>query len=351
MFYYTYADHLGNVVLLSYTGGTPFYSSLARCDPFGNYRATPATTTNPTITNHGFTGHRHNNTGSNPTQNVELIDMNARYYPPEVGRFISPDTIVPNLSNPQSFNRYSYSFNNPVNYTDPSGHDPLDEAWEEAFLAEHSRAPEWYDRLIRLFSIAFPEEWEWSAFYDSNGNLTPDFEAIMMNPPSSRSWANMEGTLTRLSEYYNWNESEIFARDIGTLFAGLPYRSSHGTNFAVTGCVLGPICNNPADLPAHVWAYLQPAGMPERLRGGDGDAIVHHWGWGVAIGSYMGSGAIGINMAREAYQAIAADHILGNPDLRGDIFLGNRGAFFGDALRVFGPRATPLLYRYFVAEW
>jgi hypothetical protein len=258
---------------------------------------------------------------------------------------------VPEPSNPQSFNRYAYSYNNPINYTDPSGHDPLDAAWEEAFKRIHGRDPGWEDRMIRLFSIAFPEEWDWSAFYDSNGNLTADFEAIMTNPPSSRNWANMEDALTRLSAYYSWNESAIFARDIGTLFAGLPDRSSSGTNFAVTGCVLGPICSDPADIPAHIWAYLQPTGMPERLRGGDGDANVHHWGWGVALGNYVGGDAIGINMAREAYQAIAAGHVFGNPDLGSDIFLENRGAFFGDALRVFWPRTAPLLYRFFVAEW
>jgi hypothetical protein len=38
-----------------------------------------------------------------------------------MGRFISPDTIVPNPANPQSFNRYSYCLNNPLKYTDPSG--------------------------------------------------------------------------------------------------------------------------------------------------------------------------------------------------------------------------------------
>ncbi|HRN68325.1 MAG TPA: hypothetical protein PK205_08055 [Promineifilum sp.] len=36
-----------------------------------------------------------------------MIYMNARYYLPEIGRFISPDTIVPEPSNPQSFNRYA----------------------------------------------------------------------------------------------------------------------------------------------------------------------------------------------------------------------------------------------------
>jgi len=47
--------------------------------------------------------------------------MNARYYLPEVGRFVSPDSIVPEPGNPQSYNRYAYVRNNPVNFTDPSG--------------------------------------------------------------------------------------------------------------------------------------------------------------------------------------------------------------------------------------
>jgi hypothetical protein len=50
-----------------------------------------------------------------------LYYYNARYNEPLIGRFISPDTIVPNLSNPQSFNRYSYCLNNPLKYIDPSG--------------------------------------------------------------------------------------------------------------------------------------------------------------------------------------------------------------------------------------
>jgi len=54
--------------------------------------------------------------------NTGLYYYNARYYDPEIGRFISPDTIVPNPANPQSLNRYSYCLNNPLKYIDPSGH-------------------------------------------------------------------------------------------------------------------------------------------------------------------------------------------------------------------------------------
>ena len=38
-----------------------------------------------------------------------------------LGRFISPDTIVPEPGNPQALNRYSYVLNNPLRYTDPTG--------------------------------------------------------------------------------------------------------------------------------------------------------------------------------------------------------------------------------------
>jgi RHS repeat-associated protein len=118
--YYPLTDHLGNVAALSDADGNLVSGSVAHYDPFGAFAPT-APTTNPAVTNHGFTGHRHNNTGSN---DLGLIYMNARYYLPEAGRFISPDSIVPDPGNPQSFNRYVYTLNNPVNYADPSGHCP-----------------------------------------------------------------------------------------------------------------------------------------------------------------------------------------------------------------------------------
>jgi len=342
VFYYTYTDHLGNIAALGQGSGVPF----------GNYRTTPNTTVNPAISNHGFTGHRHNNTGTN---NLGLIYMNARYYMPEIGRFISADTIVPDPGNPQSYNRYSYSYNNPINYIDPSGHDPLDAAWEEAFFTAHDRAPEWYDRLIRLFSIAFPEEWDWGAFYDNNGYLrSPEIlRDIMTHPPSSRSWAAMPDALTRLSAYYAWNESEMFARDIGTLFGGLPDRASHSMNFAVTGCerVPAPICSSPTILPAQDWAYLQPAGMPSYLRGDDADSNVHHWAWGVALGVYVGDLAVAANTAREAIGVGGINNLITDSNAMADVYFGNRGAYFGSALRTFGPRASSLLYSFYVAEW
>jgi len=39
-----------------------------------------------------------------------------------LGRFLSPDTVVPGFANPQNLNRFGYVLNNPVRYVDPSGH-------------------------------------------------------------------------------------------------------------------------------------------------------------------------------------------------------------------------------------
>lgn len=62
----------------------------------------------------GYTGHEHLKT-------VGLIHMNGRLYDPALRRFLSPDNYVQDVYNTQNFNRYGYTLNNPLLYTDPSG--------------------------------------------------------------------------------------------------------------------------------------------------------------------------------------------------------------------------------------
>ncbi|MBK7893438.1 MAG: carbohydrate-binding protein [Anaerolineaceae bacterium] len=117
--YYMHTDHLGSTSTLSYLAddGTANIVADARAmyAPFGDYRLEPT----GEYTDRGYTGHLGNNSGSN---DIGLIYMNARFYVPTLNRWLSPDTIVPDPTNPQSFNRYSYVRNNPVNFTDPTGH-------------------------------------------------------------------------------------------------------------------------------------------------------------------------------------------------------------------------------------
>ena len=64
-------------------------------------------------------------------EEISLYYLNARYYDPEVGRFISADSIdylVPETIN--GINLYAYCNNNPVMYTDPSGR-----AWWQIFVS------------------------------------------------------------------------------------------------------------------------------------------------------------------------------------------------------------------------
>ncbi|MHC1725319.1 MAG: RHS repeat-associated core domain-containing protein [Syntrophobacteraceae bacterium] len=61
-------------------------------------------------------------TGQENDPETGLYYYGARYYDPEIGRFISPDSIVQAPGDPQTLNRYSYCRNNPLMYTDLSGH-------------------------------------------------------------------------------------------------------------------------------------------------------------------------------------------------------------------------------------
>ncbi len=62
----------------------------------------------------GYTDHEH-------LDSIGLIHMNGRVYDPKLARFISPDPYIQDPYNTQSFNRYSYVWNNPLRHTDPTG--------------------------------------------------------------------------------------------------------------------------------------------------------------------------------------------------------------------------------------
>ncbi len=66
-------------------------------------------------------------TGQKSDDSTGLMFYNARYYDTTLGRFTQADTIVPGAFNPQTLNRYAYALNNPVRYTDPTGHMVKDE--------------------------------------------------------------------------------------------------------------------------------------------------------------------------------------------------------------------------------
>ena len=73
----------------------------------------------------GFTGHEH-------YADLKIINMNGRLYDPVIARFFSPDNFVQAPEFTQSYNRYSYCLNNPLQWVDPSGEDILDPWYRDA---------------------------------------------------------------------------------------------------------------------------------------------------------------------------------------------------------------------------
>jgi RHS repeat-associated protein len=47
----------------------------------------------------------------------------VRYNSSAQGRFTSPDSLLGTIGNPQTLNRYAYVANNPLKFTDPTGHE------------------------------------------------------------------------------------------------------------------------------------------------------------------------------------------------------------------------------------
>ena len=64
-------------------------------------------------------------TGQELDEDTGLYYYKARYYHPEIGRFLSLDPWAGDISDPQTLNKYSYTRNNPLKYTDPSGEVPI----------------------------------------------------------------------------------------------------------------------------------------------------------------------------------------------------------------------------------
>lgn len=61
-------------------------------------------------------------TGGIYDHSTGLYYLNARYYNPEDGRFVTEDTYRGETAKPETGHLYAYCANNPVNYVDPSGH-------------------------------------------------------------------------------------------------------------------------------------------------------------------------------------------------------------------------------------
>ena len=112
VFYYYLTDALGSSNILTDNSGNLVqhyeYSTFGQTSYQNNTSAFPVS---------------NRYTGQIADDETGLYYYGGRYYDSQLGRFIQPDPTIPDPTDSQSYNRYSYCRNNPLNETDPSGFD------------------------------------------------------------------------------------------------------------------------------------------------------------------------------------------------------------------------------------
>jgi RHS repeat-associated protein len=114
VFYYYHPDHLGSSQLMTDRDGDVVqqygYSPFGREDYKNNTLAFSVS---------------NRYTGQTLDEETGLYYCGARYYDPELARFIQADSTVPDPEFSQAYNRYAYCYNNPLKFSDPTGQFPF----------------------------------------------------------------------------------------------------------------------------------------------------------------------------------------------------------------------------------
>jgi len=203
VFYYYHADQLGSSNVLTDRAGNVVqhyeYGTFGQQSFVDNGSAYPVS---------------NRYTGQVADDETGLYYYGGRYYDPQLGRFIQPDPTVPDPTDSQSLNRYSYCRNNPLNETDPTGFDDSGggdlSMWSaingpNSFSAGVGRGqdfpvdspPDGFHQSVDLLSMGTPIDY--SAINNGFANGNPDgmfpaasFDNPVSAPPGGtwNSWLN-----------------------------------------------------------------------------------------------------------------------------------------------------------------
>lgn len=131
-YYFTYKDNLGTIIAITDVNGNiveefNYDAWGVKRNPENWTYELDATASTLTWFKRGYTGHEH-------LDEFGLINMNSRLYDPQIGRMLSPDNYIQSAGYSQNYNRYSYVWNNPMKYTDPSGDFVAVDSWLVGFV-------------------------------------------------------------------------------------------------------------------------------------------------------------------------------------------------------------------------
>ena len=87
-------------------------------DPFGNVTSM----SDPKVPGTGQSPTGHGLGEQSLDGDLGIINFGGRLYDPAVGRFLTPDPVVGDPTSTQGFNPYSFVFNNPTSFRDPTGY-------------------------------------------------------------------------------------------------------------------------------------------------------------------------------------------------------------------------------------
>ncbi|MEE1611408.1 RHS repeat-associated core domain-containing protein [Microvirga sp. CF3016] len=105
-------DHLGSVRRLTKPSDAAALASVVH-RAYGEKVVVSDKPSEKLLDTHGYIGERED-------AETGLVYLNARYYDPALGRFLSPDSLDPTRPGVGT-NRYAYALNNPINVADPGG--------------------------------------------------------------------------------------------------------------------------------------------------------------------------------------------------------------------------------------
>jgi len=176
---------------------------------------------------------------------------NARWYDPYLNRWAQPDTIVLQASQGvQAWDRYAYANNNPVRYTDPSGHDICDEdgnCFNQQTRTHTSRG------LITRIPPPRPR-----SSVTSSKTQTPTHETTSTQSPIAETFSSLAYLADETSFVLNY--AEVYWVDgIMVLSTG------SGCLAGPEGCAAGALTGIEYDI---LFSWTSPLGVAENILGG-----------------------------------------------------------------------------------
>ena len=181
--YYLYNGH-GDVTALVSSAGVVLASYYY--DAFGNILEASGSFGNP----YRYAGYTFDD-------EVRLYYLNARFYDAKIARFMQEDTYLGSKADPLSLNLYTYCRNNPLMYTDRSGHAYMTDAEYRAYAASNniSTSGAWKDTVDQniINNGGNPSSYSGTSNSSSNSNSSG-------SSGGTSGWSN--------SDYYDYATSQ-----------------------------------------------------------------------------------------------------------------------------------------------